>query len=80
MDFITLISVLAGVVTIVGGIAGFLRYLHTRDRKVISPHFLKLAGQHQQALESCQKALRDNPQYDQQELGAQCAWASSGGP
>ncbi len=86
MDFVTLISVLAGIVTIVGGTAGFLRYLHTRHRKVMSPHFLNLnlPGRHQEAIKSCQEALRKNPSRRRRicepELGTQCARAPSGSP
>jgi tetratricopeptide (TPR) repeat protein len=65
MDFVTFISVLAGIVTIVGGIAGFLRYLHTRHRKVMSPYLvmspyflnLNLAGRHQEALDAGDQAI-----------------------
>ena len=72
MDFATLISVLAGIVTIGGGIAAASRYLHARHRKVArprkmeSPHYLNLnlAGQHQQAVGACWEALHQNPQND----------------
>ena len=75
MDFATLIYVLAAIVTIGGGIAAVSRYLQTRRRKAARParprrvesrHYLNLnlAGQHQQALESCREALRQNPQDD----------------
>jgi tetratricopeptide (TPR) repeat protein len=73
MDRVTLISVLASLVTIITGMAAFAQYLRSRQKKTLnslSPDFgrhisdLILTGRTQQAIKDCEAACRKNPHDD----------------
>ncbi len=63
MDVGTLISILAGIVTITTGVVALVRYLQRRQRNVLSlsAWSLNMAKKYQEAISVCEEALRKNP-------------------
>jgi tetratricopeptide (TPR) repeat protein len=82
MDGVTLIYVLAAIVTIITGMVAFVQYLRSRQKKTLnslSPDFgrhisdLILTGRAQQAIKDCEAARRKNPHNDA--VYVQLSWA-----